>query len=46
LSRERKKTISIDDDVYEALLDIGTKRETFSDVIRKCIEAYKKTHKS
>jgi predicted CopG family antitoxin len=37
----RKKNIAIDDDVYESLLDIGSKRDTFSDIIRKCIDAYK-----
>ena len=37
----RKKNIAIDDDVYESLLDIGSKRDTFSDIIRKCINAYK-----
>jgi hypothetical protein len=36
----RKKNIAIDDDVYESLLDIGSKRDTFSDIIRKCIDAY------
>jgi predicted CopG family antitoxin len=41
LSLARKKNIAIDDDVYESLLDIGSKRDTFSDIIRKCIDAYK-----
>jgi predicted CopG family antitoxin len=42
----RKKNISIDDDVYEALLDIGRKRDTFSDIIRRCIRAYRNSPES
>jgi predicted CopG family antitoxin len=36
------KQIKIQDDTYEELTDLGTKRETYDQIIKKCIAAYKK----
>ena len=41
-SAKMYKTIKITDEIHNALVEIGTKSETFSDVISKCVEAYKK----
>lgn len=36
------KQIKIQDDTYEQLTDLGTKRETYDDIIKKCIASYKR----
>jgi predicted CopG family antitoxin len=39
------RTIKITDEVHKALIEIGGKSETFSDVIMRLIEYYKKHQK-
>jgi predicted CopG family antitoxin len=36
-----KRSIKIDDQVYQALMEIGQKRETFSETIQRIILAYR-----
>jgi predicted CopG family antitoxin len=43
---ELVKQIKIRDDTYEALVELSTsKKDTFDSIIKKCIEAYRKTLK-
>jgi predicted CopG family antitoxin len=39
---ELAKQIKLNDDVYEALTDIGRKNETYNDVVKRLLEFYKK----
>ena len=39
------KGIKLDGDVYDDLAKMGDKTETFSDVVKRLIEHYKKTKK-
>lgn len=36
------KQIKVQDDTYEELTELGSKNETYDDIIKKCIAAYKK----
>jgi predicted CopG family antitoxin len=36
------KQIKIQDDTYEELTDLRKKNETYDQIIRKCIESYKR----
>jgi predicted CopG family antitoxin len=38
------RMIKITDEVHKALLELGSKSETFSDIIQRLIEDHKKTH--
>jgi predicted CopG family antitoxin len=38
--------IKVDDDVYQELNDIGKKSETYNDIIKRLLEAYRRTHKT
>ncbi len=40
-----RKTVSISDDTHKELVKLGVYGETIDDIIRKCIEAYKKQNK-
>jgi predicted CopG family antitoxin len=40
-----RKNISISSETHAELNKIGVRGESFDDIIRKCIEAYKKVHK-
>jgi predicted CopG family antitoxin len=42
---EGRKTISITDETHELLDSIGSRKETFDDIIRKCIDAYMELQK-
>ena len=35
------KQIKVQDDTYEELTSIGKKNETFDDIIKKCVKAYR-----
>lgn len=37
-----RKTVSISDDTHKELVKLGVYGETIDDIIRKCIEAYKR----
>jgi len=37
------QSIKLEKDVYNALAELGNKTETFSDVVKRLIEHYKKT---
>ena len=37
--------IKVDDDVYQELNDIGKKSETYNDIIKRLLEAYRRTQK-
>jgi predicted CopG family antitoxin len=39
---EMPKQIKLNDDVYEELTDIGRKNETYSDIVKRLLEFYKK----
>jgi predicted CopG family antitoxin len=38
------RTIKITDDVHKMLLELGAKSETFSDIIKRVSEYYRKAH--
>jgi predicted CopG family antitoxin len=38
------KGIKVEEDVYDTLIKLGSKNETFSDIVRKTVEYYKKGH--
>ena len=40
-----RKTVSISDETHKELVKLGVYGETIDDIIRKCIEAYKKVNK-
>jgi hypothetical protein len=40
-----RKTVSISDETHKELVKLGVYGETIDDIIRKCIEAYKKQYK-
>ena len=42
---ELVKQIKVADDTYDELVNLGKKNETFDNVVKKCIAAYKKLHK-
>jgi predicted CopG family antitoxin len=37
------KQIKVQDDTYDELTNLGGKKETYDDIIKKCIAAYKKS---
>jgi 5-methylcytosine-specific restriction endonuclease McrA len=37
----RTRQIKIQDDTYNELTELGEKNETFDDIIKKCVKAYK-----
>ena len=37
----RARQIKIQDDTYNELSELGEKNETFDDIIKKCVKAYK-----
>ena len=39
------KQIKIKDDTYKELTNLGKKNETYDDIIKKCMTAYKKLNK-
>jgi predicted CopG family antitoxin len=39
------KTVKINDEAHKLLIDVGSKSETFSDVIIRVVEHYKKCPK-
>jgi len=40
-----RKTVSISDETHKELVKLGVYGETIDDIIKKCIEAYKKLNK-
>jgi predicted CopG family antitoxin len=38
---ELTKQIKVQDDTYKELTELGKKNETFDDIIKKCVKAYK-----
>jgi predicted CopG family antitoxin len=40
-----RKTVSISEETHTELTKLGVYGETIDDIIRKCIEAYKKANK-
>jgi predicted CopG family antitoxin len=40
-----RKTVSISEETHSELTKLGVYGETLDDIIRKCIEAYKKQNK-
>jgi predicted CopG family antitoxin len=36
------KGIKVEEDVYDSLTKLGSKNETFSDIVKKTVEYYKK----
>lgn len=36
------KLVKLKDDTYEELTNLAKKNETYDDIIKKCIQAYKK----
>ena len=40
-----RKTVSISDETHKELVKLGVYGETIDDIIRKCIDAYKKQNK-
>ena len=40
-----RKTVSISDETHKELTKLGVYGETIDDIIKKCIEAYKKMNK-
>jgi predicted CopG family antitoxin len=43
--QDMSKMIRIDDDVHAELGELGKKNESYNDVVKKCISAYKKLNK-
>ena len=41
----RARQIKIQDDAYNELSELGEKNETFDDIIKKCVKAYKEKGK-
>ena len=40
------KMLKVKDETYAELIDIGKYSETMDDIVRKCLEAYKREMKS
>jgi predicted CopG family antitoxin len=38
------KGIKVEEDVYDMLTKLGSKNETFSDIVKKAVDYYKKGH--
>ena len=41
-----RKTVSISDETHKDLVKLGVYGETIDDIIKKCIEAYKRENKA
>jgi predicted CopG family antitoxin len=44
ITLKKFKGIKVEEDVYDMLTKLGSKNETFSDIVRKAADYYKKGH--
>jgi predicted CopG family antitoxin len=42
ITLKKMKGIKVEEDVYDSLTKLGSKNETFSDIVKKTVEYYKK----
>jgi predicted CopG family antitoxin len=42
ITLKKMRGIKVEEDVYDSLTKLGSKNETFSDIVKKTVEYYKK----